>query len=404
MSMHGSTRSVLPGEHTLAIRAIGIMEGRQENSDLERSPDVLVERLDVAVGPHGAPRVLGLHDLHTHLRAWLPAGGEHALHLVARDDELPGGLSREVGDREGPALRGEACGLNDVLGRYPRARVAGRGLVRVDPGSGPDPGEDERVPGRAAQADDEVAVVAAHEDDDVPRDEQLGVDEPAPAGGKQVAAWRAAVDVAELPRVAPGVAHEKLLHGRVGVEVERGEDVVGAVARDGESAAVVGVALRELLGEVTELLRRAVAGGVGTTSGGGPAVGAWAEGDFGEHLVGLVVRAKADAGDGAREEVRRRERRREMRGALLGVAVREVVDLGTDGGEAGERDGAGEPNVAVDDAVAVGGGKVKRWLWPHCPVQRTTRVWRRGRSGGREGGDAARDGGFVGEKEGSATD
>jgi hypothetical protein len=73
MSMHGSTRSVLPGEHTLAIRAIGIMEGRQENSDLERSPDVLVERLDVAVGPHGAPRVLGLHDLHTHLRAWLPA-------------------------------------------------------------------------------------------------------------------------------------------------------------------------------------------------------------------------------------------------------------------------------------------------------------------------------------------
>jgi len=355
------------------------MEGRREdeNSDLERSPDVLVERLDVAVGPHCAPRVLGLHDLHAHLRAWLPAGGERALHLVARDDELPCGLSGEVGDGEGPALGGEARGFHDVLGRHPRARVAGRGLlVLVGVGVGVGPGEDERVPWRSSQAYDEVAVCAAHEDDDVPRDEQLGVDEPAPSGGEQVSARRAAVDVAELPGIAPGVAHDEVLHGRVGVEVERGEDVVGAVARDGEAAAVVGVALRELLGEVAELLRLRVrgavalallggGGGVGTNkrrSGGGGVVGAWTEGDFGEHLVGLVVRAEGEVGDDAGEEVRRGDRRREVRGALLGVAVREVVDLGADGGEAGERDGAGEPDVAIDDAV----GGSKRWLRRHC--------------------------------------
>lgn len=353
-------------------------------TDLERSPDVLVERLDVSVGPDGAARVLGLHDLHAHLRAWLPAcGGERFLHLGARDDELPGGLPREVGDGEGPALGGEARGLHDVLGRHPRSRVAGRGLqvvggVGVGPASSPRPrpnpsSPDERVPWRASQADDEFAVGAAHEDYDVPRDEQLGVDEPAPACGEQVASRRSAVDVSELPGFAPGVAHDEVLHGRVGVEVERGEDVVGAVARDGESAAVVGVALRELLGEVGELLRGA---GVGGTGSAGATVGAWAEGYFRKHLVGLFVRAEGDVRDGAGEEVRRGERRREVRGALLGVAVREVVDLGADGGEAGERDGAGEPDVAVDDAavaVGVGVGVGKRWLRRHC-LSCTTRT------------------------------
>jgi hypothetical protein len=87
--------------------------------------------------------------------------------------------------------------------------------------------------------------------------------------------------------------------------------------------------------------------------------------------------------NGAVEAVLRRERRRGQ--VLLDVAVGEVVDLVADGGDAGQRCGAGQPDVAVDgvSADAVGGGK--RLLRRHCLL--STRVWRSGeREGGREGG------------------
>lgn len=75
------------------------------------------------------------------------------------------------------------------------------------------------------------------------------VDELAPAGGEEVAARRAAVDVAEPPRDAVDVGDVEKLDRRLGAEVERREDGVGAEARNGESAAVVGVGGSEDFGE-----------------------------------------------------------------------------------------------------------------------------------------------------------
>jgi hypothetical protein len=182
------------------------------------------------------------------------------------------------------------------------------------------------------------------------------------------------VDVVELPRFAPGVAHDEVLLGRVGIQVELGEDVLRAVAWDAEHSAGTRVSMQELIDEVAEPLPRAVAAagpgpGLRTRSGGG----AWPEGDLGEHLVRPVLRAEAHVGDGAGagEAVRRRERRQQV---LLGVAVGKVVDLGADGRDARERDGAGQPDVAVYDAIAIAVALGKRWLGRHCLV--STRVWR----------------------------
>ena len=75
------------------------------------------------------------------------------------------------------------------------------------------------------------------------------VDELAPAGGEEVPTRSATVDVAEPPRNAVDVGDGENLDGRIGAEIERREDGVGAEARHGEAAAVVGVGGREDFGE-----------------------------------------------------------------------------------------------------------------------------------------------------------
>jgi len=84
------------------------------------------------------------------------------------------------------------------------------------------------------------------------------VDELAPAGGEEVAARRAAVDVAEAPLDAVDVGDGEELDRRIGAEVERREARVGAEARHGEAAAVVGVGGSEDLRERNDAVVLAV--------------------------------------------------------------------------------------------------------------------------------------------------
>jgi hypothetical protein len=61
--------------------------------------------------------------------------------------------------------------------------------------------------------------------------------------------------VAKLPDIAVDVLGQDGLDRGVGGVVERGEDGFGAVTRDGEATAVVGVTLSERFGERGGLLR-----------------------------------------------------------------------------------------------------------------------------------------------------
>ena len=67
------------------------------------------------------------------------------------------------------------------------------------------------------------------------------VEELAPAGGEEVATWRAAVDVVEAPLNAVDVGDREELDRWIGIKVEWREAQVGAKARHGEATAVVGV-------------------------------------------------------------------------------------------------------------------------------------------------------------------
>jgi len=180
------------------------------------------------------------------------------------------------------------------------------------------------------------------------------VDELAPAGGEEVAARRAAVNVAEAPLDAVDVGDGEELDGRIGTEVERRKTRVRTVARHGEAAAVVGVGGSQDLRERNDAVLAVLLFFVSSLRGV-----VWKrllregrEEELSEDLVGERIGEEIEGGHVAGDEGKRAEERVEvMRGrGVLQVALGEVVNPRMELGDLHGGAGACPPDFGVDAA------------------------------------------------------
>ena len=231
----------------------------------------------------------------------------------------------------------------------------------------------------------ELAVLLADEDDGVAGPEVLVADEVAPAGGEQLAARGAAVDVAERPLDAVHVPGGDERHGRVEAVVQLREDGERAEPRHGEAAAVVGVGRRQRLGERQRPglpRRRLLAVAVPGAAPAAPVAprqgvahvrhrlpGAERDEAYpGVDVVGVGLRHEPDGRDAAGHERRDAHARgAQVHGGgagVLGVALREVVDGGADGRHGAQGARARLPQLRVHAAplgLGTASGGLRRW-------------------------------------------
>lgn len=148
------------------------------------------------------------------------------------------------------------------------------------------------------------------------------------------------------------VMHVDNLHRGNLLVIKRREDGLGAEPRHGKATPVVGIASCQDLGKRQKaaapavFFKRDLPCGRGGEKGSAKAAGI--EADTGEDLVGVDVGEEADCGHAAEDHGWDDVGHIDWRRGLLSVALGEVVDAGSDSGEAGAGAGTRLPRLGVD--------------------------------------------------------